>query len=148
MDIDLLIFAGLLLLGLVAGTIAENKHFGDLKRREKKVKSLNVINFGAHEPLPEAQEATLIVGSVVIASDFFRFYLAAILSILGGNIGVYETLIERGRREAILRLKEKAIALGARQVLNLRLETSNLNGEQNKGGGVQVEVIAYGTAIR
>ncbi|MEO1146553.1 MAG: heavy metal-binding domain-containing protein [Cyanobacteria bacterium J06638_22] len=146
-NIDILIFAGLLLLGLVAGTIAENKHIGDLKVREKKVKHLNVINFGAHEPLPDAQDATLVVGSVVIASDFFRYYVAAIISILGGNIGVYETLIDRGRREAILRMKEKAIALGARQVLNLRLETSNLSGESSQGG-VQVEVIAYGTAIR
>jgi len=145
--IELLIFGGLLLLGLVAGTIAENKHLNDLRVREKKVKTLNVVNFGAHEPLPEAREAVLVMGNVVIASDFFRIYLAGLLSILGGNIGVYETLMERGRREAILRLKEQAIALGARQVLNLRLETSNINGEQGKGT-VQVEVIAYGTAIR
>jgi uncharacterized protein YbjQ (UPF0145 family) len=146
-NFNLLLLGGLLLVGLFAGTIAENQHFASLRSREKKVKHLNVINFGAHQPLPDARETRLVMGNVVIASDFFRMYLAAILGILGGNIGVYETLMERGRREAILRLKEEAIAQGARQVLNLRIETSNLNGEQSKGG-IQVEFIAYGTAIR
>lgn len=146
-NLDWLILGGLLLVGLFAGTIAENRHFASLRLREKQVKHLNIVNFGAHQPLPEAREAMLVMSNVVIASDFFRMYVAAILGLLGGNIGVFETLMERGRREAILRLKEKAIALGARQVLNLRIETSNLNGEQAKGG-IQVEFIAYGTAIR
>lgn len=144
---ELILFGGLLLLGLFSGTLVENQHFQSLRTREKQVRSLSVINFGAHQPLPDAQDAMLVTGSVVITSDFFRIYVAAILSLLGGNIGVYETLLERGRREAILRMKEEAIAQGARQILNVRLETSNLNSESANQAAV-LEVIAYGTAIR
>ena len=56
---------------------------------------------------------------------------------------MYESLLERGRREALLRMKEDAIAWGAVQILNVHLETSSAN-----AGTVALEVIAYGTAIR
>jgi len=140
-------FALLLVIGLFAGTLNEQRHFRDLREREKRVRQLSVVNFGAHQPLPEAQDAVLVTGSVVIGCDAFRQFLAGLLNLIGGDIGVYETLLERGRREALVRMKEAAIAQGARQVLNMRLETVSLNGEVSNQG-IMVEVIAYGTAIR
>lgn len=62
---------------------------------------------------------------------------------------MYESLLERGRREALLRMKEDAIAWGAVQILNVHLETSSMNDESSANAGtVALEVIAYGTAIR
>ena len=55
-----------------------------------------------------------------------------------------KTLIDRARREAVLRMKESCPE--ADLVINLRLETSSIT----KGRGKQigsVEVLAYGTAI-
>ncbi|MBD1909976.1 MULTISPECIES: heavy metal-binding domain-containing protein [unclassified Leptolyngbya] len=144
---ELWFFLALLLIGLFAGSLNEQQHFRNLREREKRVRQLSVINFGAHEPLPDARDAILVTGSVVIASDLFRYYVATLISLIGGQIGVYETLLERGRREAMLRMKEAAIAQGARQVLNFRMETVSINSESSNQGAV-VEVIAYGTAIR
>jgi len=140
-------FAALLVIGLFAGTLDEQRHLRNLREREKRVRQLSVVNFGAHQPLPDAREAIFVSGNVVIACDSFRQFLAGILSLVGGDIGVYEVLLERGRREAMVRMKEAAIAQGARQILNMRLETCSLNGEA-PNTGVMVEVIAYGTAIR
>jgi hypothetical protein len=56
----------------------------------------------------------------------------------------YETLLDRARREAVLRLKESCP--GAVQIINLRIETSSISkGSKNQIGCV--EVLAYATAI-
>ncbi|MEA5470563.1 YbjQ family protein [Spirulina sp. 06S082] len=65
----------------------------------------------------------------------------------GGRVTVYETLLDRARRESLLRLKEEAIAWGATQVLNVRYETATI-GNSSKQGVASLEVIVYGTAIR
>ena len=55
--------------------------------------------------------------------------------------------MERGRREAILRMKEDARKAGYDAVINVRLETSRLadaDGARTAG----VEVIAYGTGLK
>ena len=52
-----------------------------------------------------------------------------------------ETLLERGRREALLRMRDEAGLHGADLVMNIRLVTSIVM----KGA---VEVIAYGTAVK
>ena len=62
-----------------------------------------------------------------------------------------KTLLDRARREAVLRLKEQAAAKGANAVLNFKLEPASLdNIYQPQQGGVvgTVEVLAYGTAGR
>ena len=61
---------------------------------------------------------------------------------------VYESLLDRGRREAILRMKEQAIAWGGTQIYNVRLETSNIGSQGGGKGLAALEVTAYGTAIR
>ena len=59
----------------------------------------------------------------------------------------YESLLDRAKREAILRLK--AQATGCDAIINLRMETSNLASVQSRKKGIGgVEVIAYGTAVR
>ena len=63
---------------------------------------------------------------------------------MGGPVKSYETLLDRAKREAVLRLKESCP--GADEIINLRLETLPLAGSQrNQVTGV--EVLAYGTAI-
>ncbi|MDB9524512.1 heavy metal-binding domain-containing protein [Oscillatoria sp. CS-180] len=143
----LLIFSVLLVVGFFAGTYVEKKHFDDLSDREYRTRQLPVISIGAKTPMPEADRAKLFVGSVVVSSDYFKNFVAFWLNLFGGRISVYETLMERGRREAVLRMKEDAMKWGASQVVNVRLETSELGG-QTANGIVAFEVIAYGTGIQ
>ena len=60
----------------------------------------------------------------------------------------YETLLDRGRREALLRLKESAREAGYRAVINVRLETSRLANRRRDGKGTTgVEILAFGTGL-
>ena len=89
-----------------------------------------------------------MVGSVVVAEDYFKRMAAALKSLVGGRLTAYESLMDRGRREAILRMKAEARARGARVVFNVRFETASL---AEAGAGARpmfsAEFIAYGTAL-
>ena len=107
----------------------------------------SVVNIGAKTRIPEADRAKLFVGSVVVSSDYFKTFVAGWMNIFGGRISVFESLVDRGRREAMLRMKEDAMKWGARQIVNVRLETAELSG-RNNSGVVSIEVIAYGTGVQ
>ncbi|ELS03502.1 hypothetical protein Xen7305DRAFT_00032260 [Xenococcus sp. PCC 7305] len=146
--VDIIIFLGLLTIGYLAGNFLEKRHFKDIKKRERQTLHIPMINFGAKQAIPNANEATLFLGSVVVSADYFKIFSSALRNLIGGRVVVYESLLDRGRREAILRMKEQAIAWGATQVVNVRLETSSI-GNQNGGKGLSaVEITAYGTGIR
>jgi uncharacterized protein YbjQ (UPF0145 family) len=152
--LDLVISLGtmLLLLGLgfFVGKHLETKHFEDIRRREKQTLHVPVMNFGSKYPVPGATAAQLVTGSVVISSDYFKTMIAGFINLVGGRVVVYESLLERARREAILRMKEEAIAWGATQIVNVRMESATIGGGNNSSqqGIVSVEIIAYGTGIR
>lgn len=143
---ELIIFLGLLAIGYFVGAYVEKTHYASLQRRERQTRHLIVLTCGAKQPLPAAQEAALFVGSATISLDYFRSFVASLYNLVGGRIGLYEKLLDRGRREAMLRMKEQAIAWGANQMVNVRLETSDIG--SYTGNKIVVEVIAYGTGIR
>ncbi|MEM7796400.1 MAG: heavy metal-binding domain-containing protein [Cyanobacteria bacterium P01_C01_bin.118] len=144
---DLLIILILLGVGYFIGNRREKKHYEDIKRREKQTLHVPIMNWGAKQDLPYAHEAQMFVGSVVVANDYFKTFSAGLRNLIGGRVVVYESLIDRGRREAMLRMKESAMEWGASQVLNVRFETANIAG-QTQGGMGAVEIMAYGTGIR
>ncbi len=144
---DILVFLTLLGVGYFIGNRRERKHYEDIKRREKGTLHVPIMSWGAKQDLPYAHEAQMFVGSVVVANDYFKTIAASLRNLVGGRVTVYETLIDRGRREAMLRMKESAIEWGASQILNVRFETSNIAGQTNGGMGA-VEIMAYGTGIR
>lgn len=147
--LEILLLLVLLILGYLSGSYVEKRHYKSIRQREHQTLHVPLVTFGAKQSLPEAQEAQLFVGSVVISIDYFKRISAMLRSLVGGRIVVYETLLDRGRREALLRMKEQAMAWGATQVLNVRLETTTIGGRSGNNRGLgSVEVIAYGTGIR
>jgi uncharacterized protein YbjQ (UPF0145 family) len=146
----LIIFIILLILGYAAGSINEKNHYKSIKKREKETLHLPVVNMKKVEdflePHKQIASAELVTGSVVVSIDYFKLILASLRNIVGGNVRSYETLVDRGRREAILRMKEAADSPDI--IMNLRIETSTIGRSANRGGIGSVEVLAYGTAIR
>ena len=141
---DLIFFLVILVLGYVFGQIAEKRHFRSIMRREADLR--NVLCFTErHVPDSGPVNASLVCGSVVVSIDSFKKFVAGLRDLVGGRVSSYESLLERARREALLRMKTEARSIGAKSVWNVRLETSSIT----KGGkGVAaVEVIAYGTAL-
>jgi uncharacterized protein YbjQ (UPF0145 family) len=136
----------LVALGYFAGRRAERKHYASIHEREARFLNLPAVSFRQWDKSREVAEARLVAGSVVISADYFKRLLAALRNIFGGRMRAYESLVDRARREAILRLKEQCP--NADIIVNLRVETSTIHSKKGKGGISSVELMAYGTAIR
>jgi len=143
---DLIIFLSLLALGYGFGQYAEKKHYRSIIAREKELNKLPAI---ATKHIPETcyqHDSTLVMGSVVVSIDYFKRFAAVLRNLVGGRVTSYETLIDRARREAILRMKEDAESRGAEMIFNIKYETSSIyKGRRSSIGSV--EVLAYGTAL-
>ena len=138
----------LLLLAYFLGSHLESNHYKSVREREEATKDMVVINFPRFPFEVEIERADLVMGSVVVSHDYFKRFLAQLRIIVGGRIKAYEPLLDRARREAVLRMKEQALAHGHNTVVNIRLETSRLANSQRGGKGTAgVEMLAYGTAL-
>jgi uncharacterized protein YbjQ (UPF0145 family) len=137
----------LLILGCCIGTFVERAHFRRLAVRENALGHMLVTDTRAIPTGCATQPCGLVVGEVVIASDYFKTFAAKIRKIVGGELRSYETMMERARREAIIRMKESADRMGANRVINIRLASSNIGGFRRRQNAAMVEIYAYGTAI-
>jgi len=131
---------------LIVGGILERRHFASIREREREFAGLPVFPTKATDSDRVVAGGELVVASVVVSLDYFKKILASLRNIFGGNVRSYESLLDRAKREAILRLKQQVPNCDA--IINLRLETSNLASVQSRKKGIGgIEVIAYGTAI-
>ena len=89
------------------------------------------------------QRAFLVHGTVVVSADYFKTFVAGLRNLFGGRFRSYETLMERARREALLRLKAEARRKGSKMVVCVRFETTTIA----SGWAPAMEVFAYGTAL-
>jgi len=142
-----LIFIGLLMaLGYVIGSHREKKHYQSIIEREKKFNDVMLFDV---KDIPESLSATgghLVVGHAVISIDYFKRYVAGLRMLFGGRLKVLESLLDRSRREAVLRMKEEAIKLNSNIIFNIKFETSSVS-KGNKNTIGSVEVFVYGSAV-
>lgn len=144
--IDLIIFLILLAMGYGFGRYSEKKHYKSIFKREKELNNIPAIASKIPPFRRQDLNSQLVAGNVVISVDFFKRFIAGLRNIFGGRITSYETLLDRARREAILRMKKEAEKLNAEFVFNIKLETSSIH--KGRGNSIgSVEVLAYGTAM-
>ncbi len=144
---ELVILVVLIAIGYIAGTLAESNHYQSIKKRERRFLRLPALTIkNAIDKDAIVEKAQLVSGSVVISLDYFKRVLAGLRNLFGGEISSYETLIDRARREALLRMKENARR--ADIILNVRIATSSIgqSADQSKTIG-SIEALAYGTAV-
>jgi uncharacterized protein YbjQ (UPF0145 family) len=143
---ELVLGLTLALVGFVAGRVTERRHYASIRRREKQ--AADILVFAARFPPPRltAPAATLVSGSAVIADDYFKSLVASLHNLFGGRIGSYESLLDRARREAVLRMKAEARRARAGMIVNVKLQTFAVPGRR-PGSTRAVEVLAYGTAL-
>lgn len=144
--IQLLVFVTLLGLGFFFGRRAEQKHYKSIFEREDALRNITITTDRLPPPELLKHRSGLVSGNVVISVDYFKLVTAGLRSLVGGRIQVYETLLDRARREALLRMQTQADAAGAEAIINTKFETSRISGNANKGVG-SIEVLAYGTAL-
>jgi len=134
---------GVGLAGWLIATWFERRHLKSMTLREIPLQHIS-LNTLKHAPDCEPEACTLLIGSVVVAHDYFRTLIIMIRRLIGGNISPYERLVQRGRREALIRLKEEAETRGIDKIINVRFTTSAISGKFLHA----IEMVAYGTGIK
>ncbi|MEM9446177.1 MAG: heavy metal-binding domain-containing protein [Verrucomicrobiota bacterium] len=140
------IFLLLLGIGYFFGSYRENRHLKSLERREKELSSITRCNLKTVPADWTIASSKLVVGSVVIANDYFKVVVASLRNLFGGRVNSLVKLVERARREAMVRMLSEAKKQGAHIVWNVRIETSTIASVSRSSAGV--EVTAYGTALQ
>lgn len=148
--IGLAFTAALLLLGLVVGGYLEKQHFQSLDEREAQNGAFMISQMKTYPGGAAASHAPAVfVGEAVISSDYLKSFLAGFRKFFGGEMGSYLTLLERARREALLRVVEQAQANGYDALCNLRYDTADMGGAVDpKRKVVYVAIIASATAYK
>lgn len=141
-----IIFFIVLIVAYFTGSRDEKKHYASILAREDELRHIRIIP--VKRPPKVFYDQHLVRGSVVISSNAFTRFLAGFRNFFGGNMRSYESLLDRARREAILRMKAEAQEYGADLILNMKLETVTLGNphDANQGAAAVVEVLAYGTS--
>ena len=80
-------------------------------------------------------------GTVVQSKNFGRDFMAALKTLVGGEIAGYTEMLNEARQIATKRMVDEATALGADAVVGVRYGSSAVM----QGAA---EVVAYGTAVK
>jgi uncharacterized protein YbjQ (UPF0145 family) len=82
-----------------------------------------------------------VFGVVVRSRGMAGNFVAALRTIIGGEIKEYSALVEDTRRHALDRLVTNASLMGADAVVMMRFDSGQIGQAMN-------EVVAYGTAVK
>lgn len=126
---ELIIFIVLFALGLIFWKLNESRHYKSIKQREETYKNIFVINDTDARSFNLTQ-GELLYGSTAVSVDYFKKIVAGFINFFGGRITVYERVLDRARREATLRLKQQAAEKGYNCIVNLKIDTSSINGKK------------------
>ena len=142
---NFIVFLILLAIGFFFGRMNETRHFRALQKREAELAHITVSN--TKNPPEGMHMSVLVSGNMVVSVDYFKRIVAGLRSLVGGRINSYASLVERARREAVVRMKLEAAARGMTHISNLRIETASVFQNAKTGIG-SIEAYAYGTALK
>lgn len=149
---DTLIELGVRVIGFIVGFFVggfnERRHERRLDEREAALDDMLVTNLKRIDQRAPIAGATLVIGQVVIATDYYKTIMTQLRNLVGGEMRSALSLLTRARREALVRLLESARAHGATEVWNVRFQFTSISQMRGKQGAMQVEMVAYGTAVR
>ncbi len=135
-------------IGFFFGRYAEKKHNKSLEEREKACATFTVSDLKTFPRIKSAiPSPKLFTGEVSIASDYYKRFAGGLRNFFGGEMKSYQSLATRARREALLRIIEKAKSQGYNAICNLRMDSADIGGSAtSKKGSVMVSIIASATA--
>jgi uncharacterized protein YbjQ (UPF0145 family) len=136
----------LFIIPMITGQLIERKHFKELEAREAVIRQKILVHNKKHPVMGAPRKMTVVAGEVCIGADRFKTWLAGWRQIFGGKMGSLAPVVERARREALLRVLETAAEQGYSEVGNIRYNTANLKWNAPKQKELLILVQAYGTA--
>ena len=144
--------AAVLFAGWLVGHLSETKHERSLASREAALEDIETTDMRNPPGFAGAKgPCVLVSGEAVVASDMFKTWVFGIKNIVGGESKTFTRLFDRARREALLRMKERARELGCNAVCNVRFDSADIGGNaagaKKKGSNMAVALVS-GTAWR
>lgn len=94
-----------------------------------------------HIPGKEIEALGIVKGTIVHTKNVGRDFMAAMKTLVGGELTGYTQMLNEARQIAVKRMVDEAEELGADAIVNVRYGTSSV-----MSGAA--EVIAYGTAVK
>ena len=85
---------------------------------------------------------------VVFGPSHWHLLIGWFNNLIGGSIDIFQKVVSAGRAEAMQRLRENAVANGFDDVINVRIDTSDMAPQGAKSSVKGVEVFAYGTGVK
>lgn len=92
-------------------------------------------------PGKNVEDLGIVKGTVVHSKNVGKDFMAAMKTLVGGELTGYTQMLNEARQIAVKRMVDEAETLGANAVINVRYGTSSV-----MSGAA--EVIAYGTAVK
>ena len=94
-----------------------------------------------HIPGQDFEAIDMAKGTVVYSKNFGRDFMAAMKTLVGGEVVGYTEMLNEARQIATKRMVDAAEALGADAVVGVRYASASLMQST-------AEVVAYGTAVK
>ncbi len=92
-------------------------------------------------PGKEYEVLGIAKGTIVQSKNFGRDFMAAVKTLVGGEIAGYTEMLNEARQLATKRMVDEATALGADAIVGVRYGSSAVM----QGAA---EIVAYGTAVK
>lgn len=143
---ELIIFIALLWAWYGFWSYAEKSHFKKIKQKEKELKEIVVLSKHDAKVL-NLEWAELLTWNIVLSIDYFKKFIAWFINFFGWRMTVYESILDRARRDTIVKIKQKAKDKWFNAIANLRLETSSIS-KGRKNQVWSIEVLAYATWVK
>ena len=93
-------------------------------------------------------ECGVIWAGVVFGPSHWHLLIGFINNLIGGSIDILQKVVAAGRAEAMQRLRENAVSNGYDDVINVRIDTSDMAPQGAQSKVKAVEVFAYGTGVK
>jgi len=93
-------------------------------------------------------ECGVVWAGVVFGPSHWHLLIGAINNLIGGSIDIFQKVVAAGRAEAMQRLRENAVSNGYDDVINVRIDTSDMAPQGAQSKVKAVEVFAYGTGVK
>ena len=85
---------------------------------------------------------------VVFGPSHWHLLIGFLNNMIGGSIDIFQKVVSAGRAEAMQRLRESAVDNGWDDVINVRIDTSDMAPQGAQKAVKAVEVFAYGTGVK
>jgi len=142
--LSLLVAVGPLLFSWIFGNIYQKKKQEELGVR---VKSFGTDNLTTLKTPPAQVSASgLLSANIIMSVSWWQKLVGGLKTIFGGQVETWDRVLAWARKEALQRLREQARAKGFDNVINVRLDTSEI--QSSKGRNTAIEILAYGTGIK